>query len=130
MVHGGLSSPESSGAIPTACARVRLPPRCHRDATVPLDDRLALVLDGVVSRAECAALRERGERAAGPDGFRYVTSARHERSGLAVPILKPREYGLAVFEDARIAEELWLRVQRAVAAGDAAGDAAERNEVV
>ena len=93
-------------ARPT-CARVPLPAGCHRDRRVRAP--LALVLDGVLSRAECAALRARAGRT-----FQYVRSARHEVGGgvgAAVPIQRPREYGLSVFEDARTAAELWRRVQ-------------------
>jgi len=87
--------------------RIALPPNSSPDFAPA--QCLAVQLDSVISRAECDAFVVRAT-----PGLAYAKQFRHEVDGesIIVPILNPRQYRLAVLNDAVFADRMWQRLQR------------------
>ncbi|KAH8044846.1 hypothetical protein JL722_14505 [Aureococcus anophagefferens] len=113
------ATPASSGAI--ACASssstayaVALPRRVSQAGRAS-SECLALVLDGVLSAAECASLvAVHGDATK----LQKVTEAAGE--GYSVAIQNPRNYSLGVFHDAGVSDGLWARLEARAGAALAA----------
>ncbi|KAK7238337.1 hypothetical protein SO694_00023129 [Aureococcus anophagefferens] len=113
------ATPASSGAI--ACASssstayaVALPRRVSQAGRAS-SECLALVLDGVLSAAECASLvAVHGDATK----LQKVTEAAGE--GYSVAIQNQRNYSLGVFHDAGVSDGLWARLEARAGAALAA----------
>ena len=113
------ATPASSGAI--ACASssstafdVALPRRVSQAGRAS-SECLALVIDGVLSAAECASLvAVHGDATK----LKKVTEAAGE--GYSVAIQNPRNYSLGVFHDAGVSDGLWARLEARAGAALAA----------